>query len=349
MHLRLTHAAIMLVICVGCAPQVKTIPIVTVGNTGCKGHDLTVFDYDRELRNWTAVCDERIYACSAVGGGTACAPAPSRPDDAEVLRRAALLRTLPKERAEVFVTKDVTAYDAEGFERLVAMAGLVDDELLALISKADRSSLVFAVLPADHLAKARACETRELMRVMVTSELFLEPPPNRYGSRCLGDAMRGVQLNRSAAGQTLWLITAFDESAVQAQIAKNAATGTRNRRSTETSPEPSMTIQESAPAGPSPAPADGAAAVDAEVRTSLDARASDLLACVGEPRALFEAKVDARGGVSIALRARGPDDPAQGCVRAVMGPFSVSTGPATVLHLVKVPAAQAVEPNPKVP
>jgi hypothetical protein len=321
--MQIVLALLLLLALNACAPHATTIPNVSIGNTGCPRAELAVFGYLPEQRSWTAVCANNVFSCSAVGGTTRCAASPVTPDTPELVRRANLLKGLTPEQAQPFVTENIVALARASFERQVAIATLAKPELLEEVKTIDSIIVLRSKPPKD-------CTPNTYEDVIIADHGRLMPAsPNR---QCIEEALKGVAVTPTLEAQdNLVLALTFDESHVQTRMKKIAQEGEAVAATQTSAPSPPssaepLTMQTHA-ASPSP--------VETEVRSALDARADDLLACVSAPRVLVEANVDPEGNVAVSLRDLPKDDPLQGCARSAMGTLKVAPGALTVVHLVR--------------
>jgi hypothetical protein len=308
----------------GCAPKASTLPSLSVGQTGCTQEQLTLFNYRPKERTWTAVCQEKIFACSA-RGGLRCALSSMATTQPLLHQRAARLQELPYPRRAYFVTEDVMAYDQASFDRLLAVTHLASDA--ALKEASGPSGLM--ILPDQDARQLAACTT-EPVQFKVRGNRFklLAKNAGLVLVLCIGGIQRGLEATPAQIRlQKAVAWSEGSESNVSAWIAAHAATPIASADS-------SLTASDATPAAPAAAqPADPAS--DQEVRALLDAHAIDLLACVGTPRVVIEASVNGEHAVAFAVRGMAASDPIQGCVRAVLGAPQIAGGPGEVVHLVR--------------
>ncbi len=91
---------------------------------------------------------------------------------------------------------------------------------------------------------------------------------------------------------------------------------------------------------------DEAAAIEARIRSGLDARREEILACTGRSASVVRARYDASGAVTLTLAGDLEGSPEEGCVRAALSGVRVSPGHAgLVMHLVRHPAPRSSEPR----
>ena len=292
-----------------CAPNLRTVVSMSVGQTGCPRESLAVFDYHKEVRTWMAVCRDKLYVCSSAGGAS-CTLQDSATHDPEMAQRAILLLKVPQARRVRFVDYDIMSADWETYSRrittVIAMTAEQDEDI-------DDLDRLLVDVPAALNAKIAKCIGKE---TVVSVDISVKMKGTLSRPKCL----------RALTRHEYFVALREKTSVVKLAPSLNAL---------DPLPRPSVA---SPPAEPETAPdttpaSKGSPELDASIRAWLDSIAADVLGCTAAQRLAVQVDVDASGAAEISLA--GPDrgTPVEGCVQAAVVTKRFSAGPATVVHL----------------
>jgi hypothetical protein len=301
-----------------------------VGNTGCPGDDLAVFNYDEKARGWRAACHEKLFVCSAVGGGTRCTEQDAATLDQELFARSQLLFQLPKQRRDRFVSVDILAGTWDEYSIQVAAAAALSAKQLEKVEEFSALYTDFSPAFNDSLKSCIGADNVALFWSSGQSILMSPAKQCMSALRTSGELafLHAVPRRKFAFATDVRGIKPLARPAVEAMAATPV-------------PEPAPAAASARATDSAPADEAATTALNEKVRTDLDAAASDILTCVAADKTAVKVHVDAEGNATYSLMGALAGSGEEGCVRAVLKGHTFGAGPLDVVHLVKTAPAHA--------
>jgi hypothetical protein len=328
-----------------CAMKASTLPKVTVGNTGCAPEALAVFNYDPDARSWMAICGTELFSCSDAGRRTArCSPMADAAKSPELVRRAALLLHLPRDRREPFTTLDIMVEDEATYTRRIATLAALSEEDMGWVDDIHR---LYVDLPESVRADFNRCGLDGLVAVSIDRKTgrwkgewghlynFVKSEEELDCVKATAERLEVPVIHRKRFRHVLLHLDEPSQEIIEA-AADLSATPPGQEAGGPTGPE--------AKSEPSrePQTKEGTAALtpdtEARIRAHLDDHRDDILACVDAERAVVRVERTSDGGQSVGLQGAGAGTPVEGCVGAVVGSLPLEAGEdegGVVLHLVR--------------
>jgi hypothetical protein len=347
--LLLVAAAGLAIALPACAMKASTLPKVTVGNTGCAPEALAVFNYDPDARSWMAVCGTELFSCSDAGRRTArCSPMADAAKSPELVRRAALLLHLPRDRREPFITLDIMAEEEARYTRRIATLAALSEEDMGWVDDIHR---MYVAVSDTERAELKRCGLHGLIALDINRKTgrwtghwtrrgdhLLQFVKTEEDLSCVEAAAKRIEVPEAQRKRFSYVLVLVDEPSQEVLEAAAAPSTAATVEQAGSAPD-----EEATSAAPAEPQADAATAslpphVQARIRAHLDALREDILACVDAERAPVRVERTSDGGQTVALQGAGAGTPAEGCVGAVVGslPFEEGADEAgVILHLVR--------------
>lgn len=316
-----------------CAPLPKTVANVSSGVTGCPEAQLSVFNYNRAKRTWSALCSEKMYVCSDGRGGTRCTPQQGDTIDDELVVRAKALLEVPTSRREWFIDKDLRQGSWDSFALLVAKVKAMNDAQLAAV---DPRELFLNTSPSfeSELKKCLGDDGVLAVSFLRTGEAQAPTKVVEPDCKALLRKDKALEPLKAQPEQTFYVVSnLFNVEPVQRpKLATPPSTSSTEALATSGAEGDDA----AAPASLPPVTAAASPELETAVRSWLDQESASILACTGKERSAVLVHVTAEGAAQVSLRGAPPGSPELACVRSALPkPPAFSPGPAEILHVVK--------------